>query len=1016
MMNRLHVAVVSAAIAVSVAHGAVRTFTGTSNGNWNNTANWADGNLPTDGDYVIDSSSQASRNNNIGALSLSGLEFTGTWNGSATFGGSPITLLEGAAVTNATGCRLLCDVQFVLASGMHDFHISGSGNPRIDIRAVMSGTGGVRRTGNGLLAVSSANTFTGGFSMAGEGSTYYTGASAALGAASGPITFEKGAQLYLYANGLDIPNPVTFYGETGSSGNVFVMYPATFSGTVTLASDGCTHIKSLGGAAAGILRFAGDVVYDGTGTGLTSSFGGSLDYAVHFDKRLNWPNGTYRQDNTLTTCFNAESNVFASLDIRAGDVRFAKDAISGANDLLVTSGGTIHFIFDGDNTFRRLATEDDGLSGDHSVTSSVPSTLTVLGTQDDTFAGSVDGEITIDWRPVSAQTLKFTRGGNTTGGLKAAGGALVLDSASFPNISSVELSSGATLTLQYGASINTRLDTLAVPSGAAISGVSDTQFRVDHYFLDGVEMQDGATYDLGNGNSVYVVLRPGPGTKYVWDGGGADNTSFDLAANWSGDATPIFGPKVIASFEGGTAATLAARTELNGFEFNLAGDFMVDGAYAVDLYWGGITLPVVFSGYTATIATPLSVAGDQAWNVADGATLAVTGAISAGTDPAPVVKNGAGTLVLAATNSMTGDLIISNGMVSVMHDEALGASSSGAAYLLRNSTTALPASLSFGTCRISRDIHLEGPDNNYYPMCNTADSTNLFTGRIYIDDSAIKRIRSADRAVMTFAGGVESPNAMFYMQGRGKYMFTTTPINVKNIYSDTIADISMSAAGNVVGAMALYKDSVFRVETDNVFAAAPELELAQGAVVEMNGHDMTLNNLKGDSVAYIRSNDDALLAVTQNSGGNSYAVFEGAVSLSKQGGKTLSLCSVSTSAGSLSVDGGLMNITSTGGWKGAKVTVGNGGILRLYDGTELAGRKCVLTVQGSGKIGLNPGADIRVGRLVVNGVRMPNGTYGSSKSNAANKNDSLFESRAAEDCPGILRVVGMPPGMTIGFH
>ena len=52
MMNRLHVAVVSAAIAVSVAHGAVRTFTGTSDGNWNNTANWADGNLPTDGDYV----------------------------------------------------------------------------------------------------------------------------------------------------------------------------------------------------------------------------------------------------------------------------------------------------------------------------------------------------------------------------------------------------------------------------------------------------------------------------------------------------------------------------------------------------------------------------------------------------------------------------------------------------------------------------------------------------------------------------------------------------------------------------------------------------------------------------------------------------------------------------------------------------------------------------------------------------------------------------------------------------
>ena len=72
------------------------------------------------------------------------------------------------------------------------------------------------------------------------------------------------------------------------------------------------------------------------------------------------------------------------------------------------------------------------------------------------------------------------------------------------------------------------------------------------------------------------------------------------------------------------------------------------------------------------------------------------------------------------------------------------------------------------------------------------------------------------------------------------------------------------------------------------------------------------------------------------------------------------------------------------------------------------GRKARVEMSGSGKIVLADGVEQRVGALFVGGSQMSGGTWGSSASDADNKNDTLFEGR------GVLKVAGT--GMFLIFR
>lgn len=72
-----------------------------------------------------------------------------------------------------------------------------------------------------------------------------------------------------------------------------------------------------------------------------------------------------------------------------------------------------------------------------------------------------------------------------------------------------------------------------------------------------------------------------------------------------------------------------------------------------------------------TIASKLSLATTQTWNVATSQTLTVSGPVS-GTNTASLIKSGTGSLVLNGTNTYTGGTVLSNGTLSIGNNKALG--------------------------------------------------------------------------------------------------------------------------------------------------------------------------------------------------------------------------------------------------------------------------------------------------------------------------------------------------------
>jgi hypothetical protein len=84
--------------------------------------------------------------------------------------------------------------------------------------------------------------------------------------------------------------------------------------------------------------------------------------------------------------------------------------------------------------------------------------------------------------------------------------------------------------------------------------------------------------------TVYTRVQPGPGARTVWNGAGGSTDGMDLGVNWEGGVAPRLWEKCLPVFAGGSSATLAADTKVNGLAFETPGAFTMNGAHFLDLY------------------------------------------------------------------------------------------------------------------------------------------------------------------------------------------------------------------------------------------------------------------------------------------------------------------------------------------------------------------------------------------------------------------------------------------------
>src|SRR5881396_3618045 len=264
--------------------GAAQTFTwtGASNPNWKTNGNWLGGAAPTGngGENLVFPSGAANltNNNNLKGTSFNSITISGS---GYTVGGNATTLTGSLADTNtiSLGLTFAATRTVTVSNAATTLTISG----------VISGAGGLTKSGSGTVTLSAANTYTGVTTI--NVGTIAIAADAGLGAApgaptAGKLTFGGGtlrttASFTVAANrGIALTGAGTISTDPGTTltygGIIAGASPLTKAGTGTLIVSGANSYTGATTISAGTLQLGATNAVP-SGSAVTVSGGATFD-------------------------------------------------------------------------------------------------------------------------------------------------------------------------------------------------------------------------------------------------------------------------------------------------------------------------------------------------------------------------------------------------------------------------------------------------------------------------------------------------------------------------------------------------------------------------------------------------------------------------------------------------------------------------------------------------------------------------------------------------------------------
>jgi autotransporter-associated beta strand protein len=150
----------------------------------------------------------------------------------------------------------------------------------------------------------------------------------------------------------------------------------------------------------------------------------------------------------------------------------------------------------------------------------------------------------------------------------------------------------------------------------------------------------------------------------------ANNTaSLIYGQSWVGGLPPVATntARWDSTVTGPNFTLLGTDTSWNGLQIlNPSGPVAINGATTLSLGAGGIDMSA--ASQSLTLNQNVSLLSTQSWNVANGLTLAVNGAIAGGGD---LNKEGAGTLVLGGVDTFWGNLNLNAGLLALTNGNAI---------------------------------------------------------------------------------------------------------------------------------------------------------------------------------------------------------------------------------------------------------------------------------------------------------------------------------------------------------
>ncbi|MDD4019251.1 MAG: autotransporter-associated beta strand repeat-containing protein, partial [Kiritimatiellae bacterium] len=678
--GRLGIALCMCLAAWSV-QGETRTWTGGgADANWSTPANWG-GTAPTANDTLVFSGTTqlASHNDLADDTPIAGVVFTADA-GAFTLSGTPIAL--DGPVSNLSASAQTIGLGMAL-TGTRVFDAS---NGAITVSGTLSGAGGLTKTGAQALTLAASNSYDG-VTTVNNGILLVTHGNA-LGSTNGNTVVNAPSGGYLQlSGGITVPEPLYLnWQRPDDKGNATALDSLlNLSGTNTLTGAvTCfkTRIYLSGGTklifTGGLTNLDGYLIFSIPATS-------SVELSGLPVKSPN--NLLHLLDNGLLVA-NTPDNVWSRIEVRSS-MTFRTDL---KNTLPADSQVYLHL----NTSTLNLNGYDQTVAGIYNncygvIRSDTPATLTVNQAGNSLHRGQLNGAVSLFKDGAGTLILSNTTS-TTTGDITVTNGTLVAAlTKSIGNSTNITVS-GGTLDLRAPAMIPdaARLSISGDGTVAIGDGIVET---VSDFFVNGVQQKSGTwgstasgadhiddTHFSGNGVLFVQHSPPFSATEATWDGEGED-TFLSTAANWQGDAAPLFDGSTHALFgTGGATATVDIAANLYGITFNRAGAFTFEaGSGSLSVGGGGISAASPdTTSRTYTINADVTLTDNAAWHVATNETgktsLSITGAIGDGSDTYGFTKTGAGTLLLSGANTYDGITTVDNGMLHISHGNALGSS------------------------------------------------------------------------------------------------------------------------------------------------------------------------------------------------------------------------------------------------------------------------------------------------------------------------------------------------------
>jgi len=546
---------------------------------WTTAANWSSNQPPASSSLIpvafftgqtLPAGNLTSTQNSATPFQTSALTLAGaapaSGNASITLAGQTI---ETTALTlAATGPSLAYTVTTALSSPT-DFFVTGDGTASYTLTAPLSGNGSLTKSGNATLALTAANTFTGGTTVA--AGTLSLGNATALG--SGPVTLSGGALSAAPSSNPTLANPLVFAADTTLTGNLTFSGPAQLSlanriltvpsGAVTLSgilSDDAA--RNLTKAGPGTLVLSAANTYRGS----TTLSAGAL--------RVTHPAAL---GNSTAKLFPPGGAALAALEL-AGEITVNRPVELAMHN---TVGHAQLRNASGNNTFSAALTLNGGgarweitsLAGNLTVSGPVSNIVSGTDTWRTLYlngpaAGAFTG--TVAESPTSKLNLTVVSGAwslsgpakTYTGPTFVTGGSLRADTAL---ASAVTVQSGATfagsgstsstLTIQTGATFSTRLtDWNALPSAFSAAqliatGATSWTVRLDASGLANFS-ESARTVPLVSTSGGLVNVAPASITLVPVGFPGLGTFSFSTSGN---SLALVYAPNLYAAWTAGVA-------------------------------------------------------------------------------------------------------------------------------------------------------------------------------------------------------------------------------------------------------------------------------------------------------------------------------------------------------------------------------------------------------------------------------------------------------------------------------